>query len=566
MSLIKVLASSIIVSILISFLGISLAKFEPASLIIFFLINVLFCVVFSYIISLTYSRKQSKELEYFDKVLVNVEKGNLSNKIDGKAGSLSDVLSKILDRFAATIINIKNIMSLSKKDLDVSKELILEVDETIKQQREFSNQFKNTSVQLQKISNTINERNSEMELAFQEASASSEEMFTCTKEINQNVDALSSAIDEVGAIVEQTSASIEVIRENAQILLASTEETSTSMIEFSNSAGQSVLDAKETSNVSTQMKLAAQDGNASVQETVKGIMSVSKIVIKAAEVIENLGTNTEKIGDIVNVIRDIADQTNLLALNAAIEAARAGEHGRGFAVVADEVRKLAERSSLATKEIASLIKGIQDEALSAVNVVKGGASSAEKAANLAQEAGIKINQVLDGVEYTAQLVDKITNSAIDQSGVADLVAESSKQMNQQVMLVSQSIKEQSIGTKHIVDALNHIKTMSKQIQISVQAQITSTNDIVNFLERIKIKAQDSSENIHNQANIINNIERLESFVNEILDKNSYVFIKLTENIENLLKNIEKANKDTSLYTIEALEEEKKSNKGLMLVK
>jgi len=505
MSLIKVLSSSIIVSILISFLGISLAKFEPSALIIFFLINVLLCAIFSYIISLFYNKKQSTELIYFDNILKNIEQGNLSQEIDEKKGLFSKVLAQMIDKFVKTIINLKNIIASSKKDLDTSKEIFSEIDETIKKQNEFSSDFKSTASQLLTVTNFINQKNYEMELAFQEASASSEEMFSCTKEINQNVDALSSAIDEVGAIVEETSASIEVIRENSQILLASTEETSTSMIEFSNSAGQSVLDAKETSNVSTQMKVAAQDGNESVQETVKGIMSVSKIVIKAAEVIENLGSNTEKIGDIVNVIRDIADQTNLLALNAAIEAARAGEHGRGFAVVADEVRKLAERSSLATKEIASLIKGIQDEALSAVNVVKGGASSAEKAASLAQEAGIKINQVLDGVEYTAQLVDKITNSAIDQSGVADLVAESSKQMNQQVMLVSQSIKEQSIGTKHIVDALNHIKTMSKQIQYSVQAQITSTNDIVNFLEKIKIKAQDSHDSIEVQKNFINKI-------------------------------------------------------------
>jgi len=551
MSLIKVLSSSIIVSILISFLGISLAKFEPSALIIFFLINVLLCAIFSYIISLFYNKKQSTELIYFDNILKNIEQGNLSQEIDEKKGLFSKVLAQMIDKFVKTIINLKNIIASSKKDLDTSKEIFSEIDETIKKQNEFSSDFKSTASQLLTVTNFINQKNYEMELAFQEASASSEEMFSCTKEINQNVDALSSAIDEVGAIVEETSASIEVIRENSQILLASTEETSTSMIEFSNSAGQSVLDAKETSNVSTQMKVAAQDGNESVQETVKGIMSVSKIVIKAAEVIENLGSNTEKIGDIVNVIRDIADQTNLLALNAAIEAARAGEHGRGFAVVADEVRKLAERSSLATKEIASLIKGIQDEALSAVNVVKGGASSAEKAASLAQEAGIKINQVLDGVEYTAQLVDKITNSAIDQSGVADLVAESSKQMNQQVMLVSQSIKEQSIGTKHIVDALNHIKTMSKQIQYSVQAQITSTNDIVNFLEKIKIKAQDSHDSIEVQKNFINKIELLESFIDEIFSRNTAVFIKLDENMERVVKNIEKANKDIGSYTIDS---------------
>jgi methyl-accepting chemotaxis protein len=309
------------------------------------------------------------------------------------------------------------------------------------------------------------------------------------------------------------------------------------------------------------VKIAAQDGNQSVQETVGGITSLRGIVVKAAYVIENLGKNTQKIGDIVNVIRDIADQTNLLALNAAIEAARAGDHGRGFAVVADEVRKLAERSSQATKEIGGLIKGIQEEAIDAIEVVKGGALSAEEATNLAHQAGSKINQVLEGVEYTAQLVDKIAKSSIDQSGVADIVAESTKQMNQQVLQVSQSIKEQSIGVKHIVDALGHVKIMMEQIQSSIHGQTVSYGHVSKAFEQIKgcifsINSLSKME-VALVGEIFTTIDKIDDFI----DKNKKNIENLSENIENSLEQNHSIEKKISKFKIN----EEKDDKELITI-
>ncbi len=452
---------------------------------LFLIAGIIWSIIFMVLIRRFFNKnKDVSQNNYSEEVSNAFSQGDFSQVKSEEDNKISLLLGEASNKFSNSLVKIKNNSESIISEINTSK------SETNSDENE---KMKEAVFSLKEsIEESINKSNN-MKLVFDEVSSSSEEVTACSDQMSTSIEALTSAVEEVSAIVEETSSSIENITESSQQLLSSTEETSAAMIQLSSNAKQSVSNAQETATVAQEMKKAAQDGNNSVQETVRGITDLREIVIKAAFVIENLGKNTQKIGDIVSVIREIADQTNLLALNAAIEAARAGEHGRGFAVVADEVRKLAERSSQATKEIGALIKGIQSEAIDAVTVVKGGATSAEEATKLANQAGSKINQVLDGVEYTAQLVDKIANSSIDQSGVADIVAESTTQMNQQVMMVSQSIKEQSIGIRHIVDALGHISNMMNQIQKSMFGQSNSYSHIKTAIEKVVIDIESLSK-------------------------------------------------------------------------
>ena len=160
-----------------------------------------------------------------------------------------------------------------------------------------------------------------------------------------------------------------------------------------------------------QTAAVAQEGSETVGQTVAGIAEIRDAVLSTARKIEDLGKSSQKIGEIVQVISGIADQTNLLALNAAIEAARAGEHGKGFAVVADEVRKLAERSATSAEEIAELIQSMQagvDEAIAAMNL---GTERVEHGTELARHAGEALERILHAVRGLHAQIESIAADA-----------------------------------------------------------------------------------------------------------------------------------------------------------
>ena len=243
-------------------------------------------------------------------------------------------------------------------------------------------------------------------------------------------------VDRVHDIIAEVMGSARDVASASTQIAASSEEMSTGMTEQSEQVRQIAAAIEEMSASITEVAQKSKDaadkaetsgqtaarGGEVVKQTVTGMNSISDAVSASAASVRALGQRGEQIGQVIDVINDIADQTNLLALNAAIEAARAGEHGRGFAVVADEVRQLADRTTKATEEVAESITAIQNETQQAVGRMESGTQEVQEGVELAGQAGDSLREIVGGAKDVASVVQSIAAAAEQQASASEEVS------------------------------------------------------------------------------------------------------------------------------------------------
>ncbi|MBI2400662.1 MAG: methyl-accepting chemotaxis protein [Deltaproteobacteria bacterium] len=275
---------------------------------------------------------------------------------------------------------------------------------------------------------------------------------------------------------EQLSASSTQIAEGADRQSGQTAQVATAMEEMNATVIEVAKNSQQVSESARNAQHIALDGGKVVEQAISAMQEVSESTEITAETIKKLGRSSEEIGTIVSVINDIADQTNLLALNAAIEAARAGEQGRGFAVVADEVRKLAERTTKATKEISGMISTIQTETGKAVDAMAEGTQKVENGVTLANQAGDALKQIVTGVESVTDMISHIATSAEEQSSTTD---EISRNMDS----IAEVAKSNVSAIGEVANATNEMARLAAELKdLVANFRITSHEAEVRSIE------------------------------------------------------------------------------------
>lgn len=311
----------------------------------------------------------------------------------------------------------------------------------------------------------------------QMASASAQ-IASTSEQAARNNEAAATAVEETTSTMHEMSANIQNVAKNAQSQASSVTETSATIEQMVASIRRIADTAQHLLELSNKTKKAVEVGFDAVDRSIKGTDEISHSITRSADTIAALGSRVEDIGKIVDVIDDIAEQTNLLALNAAIEAARAGEQGLGFAVVAEEVRKLAERSAKSTKEIAELISGIQKEAQEAVKNMDKSIHVVEKGVEMSKQVGNSLKDIEGNVVEVDRYSKEIGAATQEQSSGSTQIAKAAENLREVTHEITSSTEEQASAAEQIAKTMEKMREMIHQ-NASGTAELASSSEQLN---------------------------------------------------------------------------------------
>lgn len=360
-----------------------------------------------------------------------------------------------------------------------------------------------------------------------ELQAATEEVARSMEYLFQSVEKTSSSTTEMDASAREMSARTETLSQIGEEVLSFVSEMDSTVDELRRTA-------ESTAEISRQVQEDAELGGVAVAETVQGIVTAQESARRTASVLDSLQKSVSQISQIVNVIEEIADRTNLLSLNAAIIAAQAGEHGAGFTVVAEEIRELADRTRGSTNEIVGIIKKVQTGSTEAVRAIAEDVRRIDQNVGLAQNASESLEKIVASSAESYDMANRIARSLEQQSEASSHLHHVTSRMRDQISEMNRSTQEQERGTRLLAEEAERVREIALVVRNSTEQQSVAGKGIAQAMEQIASDVRRIRDLLGSQLKETDRIAGASQTMLEIAKANGMVARDFTDTVSSLL--------------------------------
>lgn len=369
----------------------------------------------------------------------------------------------------------------------------------------------------------------------QDASARALELQASAEEVARSMDYLFQSVEKTSSSTTEMNASMNEMSQRTEVLAGIGEEVLSFVSQMDSTANELLSSSHSTADIAQQVREDARAGGEAVNRTVEGINATHELTMSTAQTIDELQRSVGQISQILNVIEEVANRTNLLSLNAAIIAAQAGEHGAGFTVVADEIRELAERTRGSTKEIGTIIKAVQSGSRQAVAKMHEGVAKVTDNVQLAQEAAQSLGKIVDSATRSFEMATRISRALGEQSQASRRLHEVTSRMSDHIAEINRATREQARGTELMAHESERVRDIAAQVKNATEEQSSAGKGITRALERIADDARAMRDLLERQLQETDRIADASRVMLDIAQKNDAIAREFTATVQNLVR-------------------------------